>query len=120
MPREQVEGNIERLREGAQDAAIRDLKLFFILQQVAKESNVDVSEAELNGRIAMLAAQRDMRPEKLKQQLTKENSLMNLYIQMREQKAIDRILEQAKVEEVEIKPGETAEQVTGQSGSESA
>ncbi len=113
MPREQVEGNIERLREGAQDAAIRDLKLFFILQKVATNANVDVSEAELNGRIAMLAAQRDMRPEKLKQQLSKENSLMNLYVQMREQKAIDRVLEQAKIEEVEIKPGEDAAQATG-------
>lgn len=108
MPREQVEANIEKLRGGAQDEAIRELKLFFILQKIAADSNVDVSEAELNGRIAMLAAQRDMRPETLKQQLTKENSLMNLYVQMREQKAIDKVLEQAKIEDVEIKPGEDA------------
>jgi trigger factor len=113
MPREQVEANVERLRAGAQDEAGRDLKLFFILQKIAADQNVDVSEAELNGRIALLAAQREMRPEKLKQQLAKDGTLSNLYIQMREQKAIDRILEQAKVEEVEIKPGQSAAEATG-------
>ena len=55
MPREQVEANVERLRGGAADEAARELKLFFILQKIAAEQNVDVSEGELNGRIAMLA-----------------------------------------------------------------
>ena len=92
MPREQVEANIERLRGGAEDEAARELKLFFILQKVADEQDVDVNEGELNGRIAMLAAQRGQRPEKLKQQMAKDGSLANLYVQMREQKAVDRIL----------------------------
>lgn len=100
MPREQVEANIEQLRGGAKDEAARELKLFFILQKVASEQNVDVSEAELNGRIAMLASQRGRRPEKVKQEMAKDGSLANLYIQMREQKAIDKVLESAEIEEV--------------------
>ena len=106
MPREQVEANLERLRGGAKDEAIRELKLYFILQKIASDQNVEVDEAELNGRIAMLAAQRGARPEKLKQQMAKEGSLMNMYVQMREQKAVDRIIEQAQIEDVEVKPGE--------------
>ena len=58
----------------AKDEAARELKLFFILQKVAEEQDVDVTEGELNGRIAMLAAQRGQRPEKLKQQMTKDGS----------------------------------------------
>jgi len=107
VPREQVEANVERLRAGAHDEAIRELKLYFILQKIAKDFEVDVSEGELNGRIALMAAQRDERPERLKQQMSKDGSLENLYIQMREQKAIDKILEQANVQEVELKQGET-------------
>ena len=102
MPREQVEANIERLKGGAREEAARELKLFFILQKLASEQNVDVDEGELNGRIAMLAAQQGRRPEKLKTEMAKDGSLANLYIQMREQKAIDNVLEKAKIEEVDV------------------
>jgi trigger factor len=102
MPRDQVEANIERLRGGAKEEAARELKLFFILQKLATDQNVEVDEAELNGRIAMLAAQEDKRPEKLKQDMAKDGSLANLYVQMREQKAIDQVLEKAKIEEVDV------------------
>ncbi|MDB5355062.1 MAG: Trigger factor [Phycisphaerales bacterium] len=110
IPREQVEANVERLRAGAQEEAVRELKLFFVLQKIANDQNVDVSEGELNGRVAFLAAQRERRPEKLKQEMQKDGSLSNLYVQMREQKAIDKILEQAQVEEIEMTPqqGEAA------------
>ena len=87
-----------------QNPAARELKLFFILQQISNQQNVDVDEAELNGRIALLAAQRGRRPEKMKQDMAKDGSLSNLYIQMREQKAIDRLLETAQIEEVELAP----------------
>lgn len=106
IPREQVEANIERLKGGAKDEAVRELKLFFILQKIANDQNVDVDEAELNGRIAMLAAQRGRRPEKVKQEMAKDGTLQNMYIQMREQKALDKILEGAQIQEVELKPGE--------------
>jgi trigger factor len=102
MARDQVEANIERLRHGAKDEAVRELKLFFILQKLATEHNVDVDEAELNGRIAMLAAQKGRRPEKLKQEMSKDGSLSNLYIQLREQKATDNVLEKATIEEVDV------------------
>jgi trigger factor len=109
MPREQVDTALEQLRGGVKEEAQRDLKLFFILQKIAAEQNVDVDEAELNGRIAMMAAQRGQRPEKLKQEMGKDGSLSNLYVQMREQKAIDKILETAQVEEVEMPQPESKE-----------
>ena len=102
MPRDQVEANIERLRGGAREEAARELKLFFILQKLAAEQNVDVDEAELNGRIAMLAAQQGRRPEKVKAEMAKDGSLSNLYVQMREQRAIDNVLEKAQVEDVDV------------------
>ena len=115
IAREQLEANIERLKSGAQDEAVRELKLFFILQQIATENGVDVDEAELNGRIAMFAIQRGRRPEKMKQEMSKDGSLSNLYIQVREQKAVDKILEDAEIEEVEMKPEDA--QAQGESSS---
>jgi trigger factor len=108
VPRDSIEANVERLRHGARDEAARELKLFFILQQIANEQGVDIDEAELNGRIALLAAQRARRPEKMKQDMAKDGSLTNLYIQIREQKALDKVLEDAQIEEIELKPDEEA------------
>lgn len=102
MPRDQVEANIERLRHGARDEAVRELKLFFILQRLAEQQQVEIDEAELNGRIAMLAAQSGRRPEKLKQEMSKDGTLANMYVQLREQKAVDRVLENAQIEEVDL------------------
>jgi trigger factor len=115
MPQQQVEANLERLRSGAKEEAARELKLFFILQKVAADQNVDVAEGELNGRIAMLAAQRGKRPEKMKQEMSKDGTLTNMYIQMREQKAVDQLLANAQVEEVDVQPGE--QQPGGEGGS---
>jgi trigger factor len=109
VPREQVEANIEQLRGGAQEEAVRELKLFFILQKLAEQQGVDVDEAELNGRIAMLAAQRDERPERLKQEMSKDGTLLNMYLQLREEKAIDKVLAQAQVEEVNVEEGQKKE-----------
>jgi trigger factor len=102
MPQEQIAANLERLRSGARDEAIRELKLFFMLQRIANDRGVEVDEPELNGRIAMLAAQRGVRPEKLKQEMAKDGTLANLYVQLREQKAVDQVIEQAQIEEVDV------------------
>jgi trigger factor len=105
IPRERIEQNVEQLRTGAQDEAVRELKTFFILQKVAQQLNVDVSEGELNNRIATLAYQQGRRPERLKQEMSKDGStLTNLFVSMREEKAIDKIIETAEVEEVAATP----------------
>jgi trigger factor len=105
IPRERIEQNVEQLRTGAQDEAVRELKTFFILQQVAKQLEIEVSEGELNSRIATLAYQQGRRPERLKQEMSKDgNTLTNLYVSMREEKAIDKILETADIDEIEATP----------------
>lgn len=109
IPREQVAANVEALKTGADEEAQRELKLFFILQKLAGNLNVDVDEGELNGRIAYLAVQRDQRPEALKKEMSQNGQLVQMYIQMREQKALDEVLKQVKVEEVELKTDEKAE-----------
>jgi trigger factor len=116
LPEDQVDAQIDALRGGIKDESVRDLKLFFILQKIATDFNVDVGEAELNGRIALLAAQSGKRPEKLKQEMSADGSLLSMYVQMREQKAVDKILDTAKVEDVDVdavkadKPATSGEQ----------
>lgn len=102
VPAEQIEPQIEQIKVGAEEEGARELKLFFILQKIAADQGTDVEESELNGRIAMMAMQRNQRPEKLKQEMSKDGSLSSLYLSIREQKALDKVLETAVVEEVEV------------------
>ena len=101
VPEEQIRGNLEMLKGGATEEATRELKLFFILGKIAESMDVEVTNGELNGNIAAIAEQRGLRPEKLKQQMQQEGTLSNLYLRLRELKAIDKILEKAQIEEVE-------------------
>lgn len=106
--REQLEANVDLIRTGAGEEAQRELKLFFILQKLAADMNVDVDEEELNGQIAYMAVQRSQRPETMKKEMAQNGQLVQMYIQMREQKALDEVLTKVQVEEVEVKPEEQA------------
>ena len=44
--------------------------------------------------------------------MAKDGSLANLYVQMREQKAVDKILEKAQIEEVEVEEAGSRRRLT--------
>ena len=54
-----------------------------------------MNENEVNGRIAMMAMQQGRRPEKLRQEMQRRGELENLFLQLREQKTLDQIIEKA-------------------------
>ncbi|MEM9414797.1 MAG: trigger factor [Planctomycetota bacterium] len=100
-PASEIEEKIAELRTESEEAAQRQLKQFFILDKASKDLDVDVSEQELNGRIAQMAMQSGRRPEKVRQEMMQQGQIEQLYLQIREQKTLDKIIEQATVTEVE-------------------
>jgi len=99
MNEQEIEQQIAEARATSEDEAKRQLKLFFIIDKAAKELEVDVSENEINQRIAMQAMQQGRRPEKLRQQMQRGGELEHLYLSIREQKTLDMIVEKASVKE---------------------
>lgn len=95
-----IEEQLSDLRNASQDVAVRELKLYFILHRAAEELKVQVTEGDVNARIAQMAAQRNERPEKLRQELITSNQITNVFQQIREHKALDAVLAQAEVEEI--------------------
>lgn len=61
-----------------------------------------VGENEVNNRIARMARQRGERPDQLRAELAKSNRLGSIALEMREQKALDRIIDKAEVSEVSL------------------
>ena len=49
----------------------------------------------------MLAARQGKRPEKVKHEMAQDGSLTHMYIRLREEQALDKVLETVEIEEVE-------------------
>jgi trigger factor len=95
-----VEESVAELRSASAESAVRELKLFFILNAAAEELKVNVTEAEINGRIAQIAQERGERPDRLRSQLIASNQINGIAQQIREHKTIDLILSRAKISDM--------------------
>ena len=95
-----IEEQLSDLRNASHEVAVREMTLYFILHRAAEQMNLQVTEADVNARIAQMAAQRQERPEKLRQQLIQNNQIASIFQQVREHKALDAVLAQAEVEEI--------------------
>ncbi len=96
----EIEKNIAALRQASAGEAIRETKLFFILQKVAEDRGVQIQQAEVEGAIAQMAFRQGVRPEQLRQYLIQNNQIGTVVQQILEHKALDAIIAGNEVEEV--------------------
>src|SRR5690606_24433341 len=102
VPGPQIEEHIAELRAVSGNAAVRDLKLFFILDKAAEALDVKVTEGEMNSRIVQMAMANNMRPDKLRSELIQRNQVGQVFQQIREHKTLDAILDKASVTEMPV------------------
>jgi len=95
-----IEEHMAELRRSSKDAAARELKLFFILHKASQALNVSISEQEINFRIAQIAQQRGVRPDRLRAELIQNNQINGIYTQLGEHKTLDAIVAKANVTEM--------------------
>lgn len=96
----EIEQNIAALRQASAGEAIRETKLFFILQKVAEDRGVQIQQAEVEGAIAQMAFRQGVRPEQLRQYLVQNKQIGTVVQQILEHKALDSIISTAEVEEI--------------------
>lgn len=97
-----IEERIAELRAASNRLAQRELKLFFILGQIANKLDVQLTEDEINGRIIQMAQDRGVAPAQLREQLIQRNQINAIAQQVREHKTLDAILASAKINEVPV------------------
>lgn len=100
VPADEIEAHVAELRAQSGATAVRDLKLFFLLNKAGDELEVGVDEADVNTRIAQMAMQQGVRPEKLRKQIIESGRVGAIVQQVREHKAMDAILGKAEIEDV--------------------
>lgn len=97
---EEIEQRLAELRSSSEGQARQALKHVFVMDEVARTLDVEVTEAEVNGRIYQMATYQGLRPERLRDQMRRNGQLDNLFVRIREEKAINKLIAEAKVTEV--------------------
>jgi trigger factor len=95
-----IEKHVAQLRAASVAEARQNMKLFFILNRVAEEMDVQVSENEARQHVAQMAFERGARPEQFFQELVQSNRIQSVFLQIREHKTLDAIIEKASVNDV--------------------
>jgi trigger factor len=95
-----VETRLAELRGKSEKVAKDRLKLFFIMARLAEHFGVQVTEQELNGRIAMMAAQQNARPDQMRQQIEQSGRMGDVISMIRDAKVGDRVISLAKVSDI--------------------
>ena len=101
LSREQIEEQMEQLRASSEEQAKEQLKTFFIMDKVGDKLEIEVTEEEINGRIAQLALHQGQRPERMREEMARDGSLAQFRLEVRQSKCIAKMLESAAITEVE-------------------
>lgn len=101
VPEAEIKKSVDQMRTKAHDQTIRDLKLYFILEKIAEEREIDVPDEQINTAIAQIAQRTNKRFDRVRDELSKGEGLTTLYLQIRDQQVIDRLLEDAEITEIE-------------------
>ncbi len=102
VPEAEIEKRLDELRTSASDQAAADLKLFFIMEKIAEVLKVEASEEEVNGQIGLIARQYNRRFDRVRDELAQSGMLNQLYLQIRDDKIVDHLLEKAEVTDKEV------------------
>ena len=82
----------------ATNQAMNNLRINFILQEIAITEKLEVTDQELIGQISQMAAQRKQAPKKFIKELQRNGQIPSIRNNMLTSKAIDFVVSEAKVE----------------------
>jgi trigger factor len=99
----------QRMRDDLREGANDEVRAAFLLDAIAEKEKVEVSEADLEKRLAEMAQSREKSVARLKAELQKENRLEGVRHQLREEKTLDLLLSRAKINEKAIEASSSTE-----------
>jgi len=90
---------VQKLREENRERAEQQVAGMLLLEAVARQETVEVDDQELEGRLSDIARENNMNVKQVRAQLTQEGRLEAVRYDMVQDKALDVILERAKITE---------------------
>lgn len=108
----------ESFRESQRERAEREVRSSFIMNRIAEQENIEVSDEELSAEIKEIAESIGQTEDVLRARLTKEERLDSISAQVKHRKALDLVINSAEIR-IEQKQGLGAnEAAVGESVSE--
>jgi trigger factor len=98
---EQAGVDLTGMRAKLRDGAAEEIRGQLLLEAIADKENVEVTDADVDKKIAELAAAQGKRPAKVKGEMMKEGSLDSLRWRLRQEKALDLLSSRATISEVD-------------------
>ena len=87
--------DLNRLRAGQRDQAVQEVKASLLLDKVAQEENIQVSDAEIDREVEMLAKQSKQAPEAIRARLTRDGALDRIRNRIRSDKTLNFLYHQS-------------------------
>ncbi|HSE50366.1 MAG TPA: trigger factor [Terriglobales bacterium] len=84
--------DFQKLRAGQRDAAVREVKASLILDKIAENEKLEVSDADVDKEITIIASQSQQPAEQVRARLTKEGALDRIRDRIRNEKALEFLL----------------------------
>jgi trigger factor len=100
LKEEEVDQREEALRANLREDAEKQVKMYFLLNRIANEENIEIDETTLQQKLKQLADQNKTDPQKIKEYLAKNDSLEALKSQIKQEKTIEFLLDNAKVKKI--------------------
>ncbi len=101
MSPEEIDKQIEEVRSTQHEVTYKSFKLLFILQHLAEKEKIFVTEDEVDARIAAIAASRGLSPSEVRTLYEQKDVMNELRAEMREEKTIRFIIDNADIGEAE-------------------
>jgi trigger factor len=87
--------DFNRLRAGQRDQALQEVKASLLLDRIAEEEKIGVSDAEIDREIEALAKQSKQTPEEIRARLTRDGALDRIRNRIRSEKTLDFLYHQS-------------------------
>ena len=87
--------DFNRLRAGQREQALQEVKASLLLDKIAEEENIEVSDAEIDQEVEALAKQSKQTPESIRARLTRDGALDRIRNRIRNEKTLDFLYHQS-------------------------
>ena len=96
------------IRENGREQAERGVKRFLLLDSVAEQENIEVTDEDVDKHLEEMSQRHNIEGVRLRQILNRSGQLDQIQSEIKTQKTFDFLIENAEVEEVEEVGGEEA------------
>jgi trigger factor len=109
IPKEVIEQQKDQIYSAANDSAKTRVKAAFIFQKIAEKEGIKVSQEEVAQRVHQMAGMYQVPVDKFVKDLQQRNGIVEIYDQIANEKVLDFIQQNAKIEDVAPEPEKAAE-----------